>query len=38
MGGAKKELETYLALDPEGENAKTAKAILDHLNKNDIPR
>jgi len=33
MEGAKKELETYLALDPGGENAKTAKAILDHLNK-----
>lgn len=28
---AKKELEKYLSLEPEGENAKTAKALLDSI-------
>jgi Tfp pilus assembly protein PilF len=33
MEGAKKELEKYLALDPEGENAETAKEFLVHIKK-----
>lgn len=38
MEGAKKELEKYLALEPEGENAEMAKNLLEHLDKKDIPR
>jgi tetratricopeptide (TPR) repeat protein len=38
LEGAKKELEKYLSLEPEGEKGKIAKAILENLNKNDIPR
>jgi len=33
MEGAKKELEKYLALEPEGENAEMAKNLLEHLDK-----
>ncbi len=29
--GAKRELEKYLALEPQGENAKTARALLDSI-------
>jgi len=31
--GAEKELNTYLELDPEGEHAQVAKAVLEHINK-----
>jgi tetratricopeptide (TPR) repeat protein len=31
--GAKKELEKYLELEPDGENAQVAKAVLEHINK-----
>jgi tetratricopeptide (TPR) repeat protein len=31
LEGAKKELEKYLSLEPEGENAKTAKALLANI-------
>lgn len=33
MEAAKTFLEKYLELDPEGENAKTAKTLLQHINK-----
>jgi tetratricopeptide (TPR) repeat protein len=33
---AKIELEKYLAIEPDGENAQTAKTILDRLNKNGL--
>ncbi len=33
MEAAKTVLEKYLELDPEGENAKTAQALLQHINK-----
>lgn len=37
MEGAKRELEKYLALEPEGENAEMAKNLLEHIDKKNIP-